>query len=225
VIPPGIVATANPDLLWPPNGRMEQVTVSGFTGDNPGGSGVNPSSLTFHVVDEYGQVQPSGAITNVHPRTDGGYDFSFHVNLQARRPGFDHDGRQYAIIVSDRDNAGNVGQGLAFVTVPHDMGHAPVFGFGPYVATNTTVNGVSPGMGSNEDTGAEGEGGNGHHGRHGRHGRDESFAGPQSSTSEPSSTNTVIVSVPGDGGEEGDQGNQGSGDNGNGNGNGRGHGH
>jgi uncharacterized repeat protein (TIGR01451 family) len=114
--PPAIVISANPLSLWPPNGKMVPVTISGTITDT--GSGVNPSSGSFAVSDEYGTVQPVGPFT-INP--DGTYYFT--VNLQASRLGSDKDGRQYTISVFARDNAGNPGSSSIVVSVPHDRGH------------------------------------------------------------------------------------------------------
>ncbi len=114
--PPAISVSANPSSLWPPNGRMIPVTVSGTITDNL--SGVNPSSAAFAVHDEYGLVQPSGPVT-----LGSGGSYSFVVSLQASRDGSDQDGRQYTITVSASDLAGNLGSASTIVTVPHDQGH------------------------------------------------------------------------------------------------------
>ena len=58
---PALVISANPLSLWPPNGKMVPVTISGTITDT--GSGVNPSSGSFAVSDEYGTVQPVGPFT------------------------------------------------------------------------------------------------------------------------------------------------------------------
>jgi hypothetical protein len=89
------------------------VTVTGRATDDL--SGV--SAVAFHVVDEYGRVQPSG-MSAVQP--DGTY--SFTVRLQSRRTGQDKDGRHHTIDVVSRDLAGNVTMRSFVVTVPHDMG-------------------------------------------------------------------------------------------------------
>jgi hypothetical protein len=121
------IATVSPNILWPPNGKFVAVHVTGVATDSL--SGVNPATLRFSVQDEYGKVQPSGAITDITEvgRTPfGGFQdvaFSFQVMLQARRHGFDFDGRQYTIMVSAFDMAGNAGANSAMVLVPHDMGH------------------------------------------------------------------------------------------------------
>jgi len=82
------------------------------------GSGVDPSSATFQVTDEYGLVQPSGSIAV----NDGSY--RVQVSLTASREGSDRDGRTYSITVSAKDKAGNLGSGKTEVHVPHDRGHS-----------------------------------------------------------------------------------------------------
>jgi hypothetical protein len=109
--PPTITATANPSQLWPPNGKMVPVTVSGSMTDS--GSGVDPATASYTVLDEYGLIQPSGPIT-LQP--NGIYRFT--VAIQASRRGQDQDGRHYTIAVSAKDLAGNPGVGTA-VVVPH----------------------------------------------------------------------------------------------------------
>ena len=114
--PPVVSVSANPSSLWPPNGKMVPVTVSGTITDNL--SGVDPSTAAFTVVDEYGQIQPSGPVS-----LGAGGSYSFTVSLQASRNGNDKDGRQYTITVSAEDFAGNLGSAATIVTVPHDQGH------------------------------------------------------------------------------------------------------
>jgi hypothetical protein len=117
--PPAIMVSATPMKLWPPNHRMVPVTVSGTMTDNgPGGTGINPSTAAYVVTDEYGLVQPAGAVTL---GSNGSY--SFTIQLQASRKGNDKDGRQYLITVSAEDNAGNKGSSSTQVIVPHDQGH------------------------------------------------------------------------------------------------------
>ncbi len=115
--PPTISIGATPSSLWPPNGKLVTVTLSGTIQDDPGGSGVNPLSTSFFVVDQYGQVQPTGSVTVA---SDGSY--SFTVQLPAARNGSDANGRRYAINVNASDNAGNSASATANVTVPHDRG-------------------------------------------------------------------------------------------------------
>jgi hypothetical protein len=114
--PPVITLSATPKVLWPPNGRLVPATVSGTITD--AGSGVNVNSAAYAVKDEYGEVQPTGAIT-----LGPGGNYSFTVLLQASRRGPDVDGRRYTITVRAKDNAGNGASKTSVVTVPHDQGH------------------------------------------------------------------------------------------------------
>ena len=116
VTPPVITVSATPKTLWPPNGKMVTVTISGTITDTQ--SGVDASTAAFEVKDEYGLIQPSGQITTL----DASGRYSFRIQLQASRKGNDKDGRQYTIIVSAQDNEGNKGVGTASVIVPHDQG-------------------------------------------------------------------------------------------------------
>jgi parallel beta-helix repeat protein len=115
--PPAITIAASPTTLWPPNGQLVTVTVSGTITDEPGGLGVNLGSAAYVVMDEYGQVQPRGGLA---VEADGRYTFT--VALEASRRGNDQDGRHYTIAVSAKDNAGNLGVASTIVTVPHDQG-------------------------------------------------------------------------------------------------------
>jgi len=113
--PPVATASANPSTLWPPNGKMVNVTVSGTVTDAT--SGVNPNSANFAVVDKYGSVRPSG---NVLLAANGTY--SFTISLQASRLGTDQNGRTYTVTVTAQDNAGNQSSAATTVVVPHDQG-------------------------------------------------------------------------------------------------------
>ena len=113
-IAPTLVATANPSELWPPNGKMRSVTISGVASDS--GSGVAGTTGLFKVTDEYGLVQPQGTFT-VSP--SGG--FSFSVALEASRNGTDMDGRHYTVAVTVTDLIGNATTTSVDVIVPHDQ--------------------------------------------------------------------------------------------------------
>ena len=113
---PTVSAGVQPTSLWPPNGRSATVTVSGTVADVT--SGIDPVSARFSVVDEYGQVQPSGPVS-----IGAGGRYTAAVTLVASRNGNDKDGRTYSIVVRVHDNAGNLGTASAVVRVPHDQGH------------------------------------------------------------------------------------------------------
>jgi hypothetical protein len=114
--PPAITLATVPKVLWPPNGKMVPVTISGRITDT--GSGVNASSAEFEVHDEYHLVQPHGQIA-----LDPAGNYSFAILLQASRRGNDRDGRRYTIRMSAMDNAGNRGVKATNVTVLHRRPH------------------------------------------------------------------------------------------------------
>ncbi len=115
--PPVVTIAATPAEIWPPNGMMEPVTVSGtITDKEPGGCGIDPGTVRYSVKDEYGEIQPSA---NIRLGTDGKY--SFAVELQAWRRGDDKDGRQYTITVTAADFSGSMGSASVTVVVPHDQ--------------------------------------------------------------------------------------------------------
>jgi hypothetical protein len=111
--PPIVTIALSSYVLWPPNGKLVPVTISGTITDT--GSGVKASGAQYFVIDEYMQVHPKGPIS-VGP--DGRY--SVVVLLQASRDGGDRDGRLYIVIVGASDNAGNINSNQTSVVVPHD---------------------------------------------------------------------------------------------------------
>jgi hypothetical protein len=117
--PPALNVSARPSRLWPPNGKMVSVTVSGMITDSS--SGVDPTTATFSVADEYGSVQPTGPVS-----LGPGGSYLFTILLEASRLGGDKNGRQYTITVSAEDLAGNPGSASTVVTVPHDEGNREI---------------------------------------------------------------------------------------------------
>jgi hypothetical protein len=107
-LPPTISISATPTVLFPPNRKMVNVTVSGTVVD---ASGV--ARADFFLADEYGRLSASGQLTLT------GGQFSFQLPLQASRKGFDRDGRQYVIYVGATDNLGNYGFTSVTIVVPH----------------------------------------------------------------------------------------------------------
>jgi hypothetical protein len=113
---PVLTESVFPTVLWPPNGRLVPVQVTGNVTRESNGS----FPQLIHVVnDEYGQFDSTGVVA---VQRDGFY--SFTVELQASRLGQDKDGRQYtiAVVAIDRFDHTNTIHAVV-VTVPHDMGH------------------------------------------------------------------------------------------------------
>jgi hypothetical protein len=110
---PTITVAADPSVLWPANGKLVPVTISGVVSDALSGT----NSGTLRVIDEYGDIQPNGPIA-----FDSAGRYSFIVSLEARRLGEDLDGRHYEVIVSAVDKANNPASQSVIITVPHDQG-------------------------------------------------------------------------------------------------------
>ena len=199
---PVVTAFASPTSLRPPNHKFIAVTVTGHVSDASGGV---PGVVSYRVTDEYGRVQPSGTAS-----VDANGNYSFVVSLQSSRLGRDKNGRQYTILVTATDEAGNTGSAMTAVVVPHDQG-------------NHGGNGGET-TGGNGNNGNQGHGHGKNKGKHG-HGKDNG-SGIITSAPQPGSNNQGN----GNGHENNGHGNNGGnghgndGNHGNGNGNGEGHG-
>jgi len=113
--PPTITnATANPSVLWPPNHRMVNVTVSYDVTDN---CALPPDSCTLSVTSNEpvlghgsGHTSPDWIVVDDH-----------HVLLRAEREGGGN-GRIYTITITCTDSGGNSSEEQVEVVVPHDRG-------------------------------------------------------------------------------------------------------
>lgn len=112
---PAVTISTSSTVLWPPDGKLVPVTVSGTISE---AAGCTLASASYAVADEYGSVQPSGSIT---VGKSGGY--SFVVPLEASRLGNDLDGRLYSVTVSASNNGNKSGSQSSIIIVPHDRGH------------------------------------------------------------------------------------------------------
>jgi uncharacterized repeat protein (TIGR01451 family) len=113
--PPTITgAAADPSVLWPPNHRMVNVTVSYDVTDN---CPLPPGSCTLSVTSNEpvlghgsGHTSPDWIVLDDH-----------HVLLRAEREG-PGNGRIYTITITCVDSGGNTSTDDVTVTVPHDQG-------------------------------------------------------------------------------------------------------
>jgi hypothetical protein len=112
-VAPQLQVTTGTPFLWSPNGSTVRANISGQVSDALSGL---DGTAQFSVVDEYGRIQPAGTIA-VNPSGS----FAFTVPLQASRLDTDADGRQYRVVVTVKDGAGNTTSGSALVVVPHDQ--------------------------------------------------------------------------------------------------------
>lgn len=101
--PPNILISANPLIIWPPNGKFVPVIINGLIDE------LHLASKSFTVNDEYGKLSP--VVSN----------FGDTISLEARRNDDDFDGRHYIIKVKALDLAGNTSSAQAQIIVPHDQ--------------------------------------------------------------------------------------------------------
>ncbi|MBU0610371.1 MAG: hypothetical protein KKI08_20990, partial [Armatimonadetes bacterium] len=102
---------ADPDTLWPPNGKMAKVTLSYEASD---------------VADPAPDVSLSVTCNerSFDPKKDVRIVDDTHLKLRAERDGKSKQGRIYTITVCATDASGNEGSATTTVTVPHDQGRA-----------------------------------------------------------------------------------------------------
>ena len=113
-VAPTSTIAADPSRLWPPNGQMVPVTITGQAADV--GTGI--TSISFRVLDEYGQVEP--AIDAVTSPAASGLAWTRQVQLQASRLEEDKDGRTYTIEATLSDAACNTRVVRTTVVILHD---------------------------------------------------------------------------------------------------------
>ncbi|HUS19662.1 MAG TPA: family 10 glycosylhydrolase [Terriglobales bacterium] len=111
---PTLAASLDQPNLWAPNNQMVDITLNGAAMDT--GTGI--ASVTFEVVDEYGEVQPE-----IAPESATGaasLTFTRTFRLLSSRLGQDKDGRTYTITIRVTDVACNTTTQTLTVRVAHD---------------------------------------------------------------------------------------------------------
>ena len=124
--PPSVTVDLNRTVLWPPNHKMVEVcaTVTVLDDRDP--------APTF-VLTSITSSEPDDGLGDGHTRNDvrdhapGTADICF--SLRAERQG-GGDGRQYVVVYTATDAAGNTSTGSAIVLVPHDQSGAALASVG-----------------------------------------------------------------------------------------------
>ncbi len=104
--PPTLSLTANPNILWPPNHKLIDVSIEGSATDSL--SGID--STSFKVTDEYKTIEP--LISN----------FNTAIQLESWREGNDLNGRVYTVTATTKDKADNQVTATTTIICPHDQG-------------------------------------------------------------------------------------------------------
>jgi len=111
-MPAFTIDSYEPAVLWPPDHRIDTVTVHGSIGMP---TGCTLLEAGYAIEDEYGVYT---SIRTFTPSFDG--TFAIALLLEASRIGRDKDGRHYHISLYARDEAGIITSPTLTVIVPHD---------------------------------------------------------------------------------------------------------
>ena len=122
-IVPDIEVSATPDILWPPNHKMVQVTTTVAATDNCDTEPVIEFvSIVMNESDETITYDPNYDLSFIYGLTSGDIqiidDFNFYVRCE--RSGKSN-GRTYTITYKAIDDSGNESTAFAEVLVPHSM--------------------------------------------------------------------------------------------------------
>jgi hypothetical protein len=110
---PAVSLSADPNRIWPPNGKLVPVTLSLNGSDEVSGL----SSVSYTIADEYGTP------LSIPARSLSGNTASWTETLlvEARRGGGDLDGRLYRVTATVADAAGHTSTATTDIIVPHDQ--------------------------------------------------------------------------------------------------------
>ncbi|HMC82246.1 MAG TPA: HYR domain-containing protein, partial [Candidatus Polarisedimenticolia bacterium] len=116
---PVITVSLSPDLLYPPNHRMEDITATVAASDNCGTPSISLlNAFSFEPDDAIGNGD-GNTINDIQGASIGSADFNF--SLRAERLGTGQ-GRIYQVEYTATDGSGNVTTATASAFVPHDQG-------------------------------------------------------------------------------------------------------
>lgn len=100
-------ATANPSVLWPPNGQLVNVSI-GYTATDTCGAAAAPVTCSLSIASNEGS-SADWSVVDAHD-----------VKLRAERSGGGGD-RTYTVTITCSDTAGASSNAAVTVTVPHDQ--------------------------------------------------------------------------------------------------------
>jgi hypothetical protein len=129
IVPPVIIsASANPDVLWPPNHKMVKVTVSATVTDASGPTTWKIISVSSNEPIDGSEKGKGKGNDHGSGNGDGNTSPDWQITgphtllLRAEREG-NGDGRVYSITIQATDAAGNLSNPkVVTVLVPHDQG-------------------------------------------------------------------------------------------------------
>ena len=111
---PTVQISADPTTIWPPNGRMVPVRITGLGSDAISGL----AQVSYTVTDEYGTPLSIGTRT----LTGASSNWLETLLVEASREGNDLDGRSYTVVATITDVAGRTSSATVSIVVLHDRG-------------------------------------------------------------------------------------------------------
>jgi hypothetical protein len=122
--PPVVTVTLDPNVLWPPNHRLAEITATVTAVDTCDGSlDIRLVSIASDEADD--GLGDGDTADDIQGATFGADDRSFL--LRSERDG-GREGRTYTVCYEAEDGSGNVGTGCATVQVTHDQSLLASFG-------------------------------------------------------------------------------------------------
>lgn len=118
VTPPTISVSVAPNLLWPPNHRMEPITATVTTSDACGPVSVVLQSVVSDEPDDAPGGGDGNTVNDIQGAEIGTEDYGFQLRAERMGGG---DGRVYTVTYQATDGSGNPATAAATVEVPHDM--------------------------------------------------------------------------------------------------------
>ena len=109
---PTVQLTADPSTIWPPNGLMMPITLTGTGADAVSGL----AQVSYVVTDEYGTTLSIGT----RPLSGASANWAETLAIESRRNGDDLDGRLYTIVATITDASGRTSTAETTVRVLHD---------------------------------------------------------------------------------------------------------
>ena len=102
---PTISLSADPSVVWPPNGKTVLIDIIGAGTD----AGSSLTEVSYVVMDEYGLPLgiPSRSLKGASAM------WADQLAVEARRRGYDLDGRVYQVVATLADEAGNTATATA----------------------------------------------------------------------------------------------------------------
>src|SRR5215475_5864105 len=110
---PTVSLSADSSVVWPPNGETVTVAINGAGADAVSGL----AEVSYVVMDEYGS--PLGILSRLLKGASAAW--ADQLAVEARRRGYDLDGRVYQVVATLVDVAGNTATATATIRVPHDQ--------------------------------------------------------------------------------------------------------